>query len=201
MKRPQSTLVNMVLSLGCITIIAGAVLGAVYAVTKGPIARQDAQRQVDAIRQVTPQFDNDPTADKWEYTAQDGTSCTVYPAYSGGTLAGAAVMSLSQNGFAGEVSVMAGFNADGTIRDYQVLQQGETPGLGSKMQTWFRDTTAHRSVISKNPATEPLYVTKDKNGTVDGITAATISSRAFLEAMRDAFEAYTQYQQQKGGLK
>ena len=52
-----------------------------------------------------------------------------------------------------------------------------------------------RSVIGRNPASYSLYVTKDKeqHGEVDGITAATISSRAFLETLRHAFEAYENY--------
>lgn len=201
MKKLASTLPNMILSLGTITVVAGAVLGGVYAVTKEPIARQDAERQVEAIRQVAPAFDNNPDAQQWQYTAADGTQCTVYPAYEGDKLVGGAVKSSSMNGFAGEIVIMAGFDADGTVRDYRVLQQGETPGLGSKMETWFRDPAGARSVIGKNPQTTPMYVVKDadKHGAIDGITAATISSRAFLEALRDAFEAYVKYSEQKGG--
>lgn len=202
MKKLQSTLPNMILSLGTITVVAGALLGGVYAVTKEPIARQDAERQVEAIRQVAPAFDNNPDADSWEYKCPDGVTATVYPAYKGDKLVGCAVKSSSMNGFAGEITIMAGFDADGTVRDYRVLQQGETPGLGSKMETWFRDPAGARSVIGKNPQTTPFYVVKDtdKHGAIDGITAATISSRAFLDAMRDAFDAYQEYQK-KGGKK
>ena len=114
-----------------------------------------------------------------------------------GRLNGAAVETSSNNGFAGEITVMAGFNADGSVRDYRVLKQAETPGLGSKMEMWFRDPAGARSVIGKNPETTPFYVTKDKeqHGAIDGITAATISSRAFLESMRNAYDAYKQFQE------
>ena len=96
-------------------------------------------------------------------------------------------------------AAFAGFNADGSVRDYRVLKQAETPGLGSKMEMWFRDPAGARSVIGKNPETTPFYVTKDKeqHGAIDGITAATISSRAFLESMRDAYQAYKQFQEKK----
>jgi electron transport complex protein RnfG len=101
------------------------------------------------------------------------------------------------SGFSGEVRIMCGFEADGTIRNYEVLSHAETPGLGSKMATWFCDSTGSRSVIGKNAETASLYVTKDadKNGEIEAITAATISSRAFLEAMRNAYEAFKQYGQ------
>lgn len=199
MKKLASTLPNMILSLGTVTVVAGAILGGVYAVTKEPIARQDAERQVQAIRQVAPEFNNDPTAESREIKLADGITCTVYPAMKDGRLNGAAVETSSNNGFAGEITVMAGFNADGSVRDYRVLKQAETPGLGSKMEMWFRDPAGARSVIGKNPETTPFYVTKDKeqHGAIDGITAATISSRAFLESMRDAYKAYKQFQEKK----
>lgn len=192
MKKLASTLPNMLLSLGAITVAAGALLGWVYTVTKEPIAHQAMQQQVEAISAVAPPFDNNPEADRWETTV-DGIPVTVYPAIMNGHLDGAAVKAASFNGFAGEIVVMCGFDADGTVREYQVLSQAETPGLGSKMQEWFREPAGARSVIGKNPATTSFYVSKDTGGEIDAITAATISSRAFLETLRTAFESYRQY--------
>lgn len=189
----------MIISLGLVTIIAGALLGGVYTVTKEPIANMEQASQVQAIKDVAPDFDNDPEADKW-ITKEDGLDYTVYPAYNKGELVGAAVKATSMNGFAGEIVVMCGFESDGTVKNYEVLQQAETPGLGSKMQMWFRDPAGARSVIGKNPGSTQFYVTKDKenHGEIDGITAATISSRAFLESMRNAYDAYAAYAESKG---
>ena len=63
------------------------------------------------------------------------------------------------------------------------------------MQQWFTDSTASRSVINKNPSTTSFYVSKDseQHGEIDAITAATISSRAFLESIRNAHKAYQEY--------
>lgn len=198
MKKLASTLPNMILSLGVITVVAGALLGGVYALTKEPIARQDKERQLAAIQAVVPPFTNNPEADRTSFTCADGTVCTLYPAFSDDRLVGAAVETSSMNGFSGEIRVMVGFEGDGIIRDYRVLQQAETPGLGAKMEEWFRDPAGARSVIGKDPQTAPMYVVKDadKNGTVDGITAATISSRAFLESVRDAYEAYQNFRKE-----
>ena len=193
MKKLASTLPNMILSLGLITVISGALLGGAYAITKDPIDKQAQLQQQQAIAEVTPPFTNNPEADKWQ-TNIDGGEFTVYPAYNDGKLVGAAVKGASMNGFAGEIIVMCGFNADGTVKDYRVLQHAETPGLGSKLETWFRDPTASRSVIGKNPDITSFFVSKDPGGEIDAITAATISSRAFLEIMRNAFEAYKKYE-------
>lgn len=192
MKKMASTLPNMILSLGTITILAGALLGWIYSLTKEPIARQEAEQQQMAIAAVTPRFDNDPEAEKWTTTI-NGNEFTVYPARENGTLVGAAVKGTSMEGFAGEIIVMCGFKADGTVNDYRVLRQAETPGLGTKMETWFRDPAGARSVIGRNPGDNKFTVSKD-GGEVDGITAATISSRAFLGIMRNAFEAYREFE-------
>lgn len=195
MKKLASTLPNMILSLGTITVIAGCLLGWIYSVTKEPIEKQAEMQQQAAIAEVAPDFNNNPEKDKWE-TVIDGNPFTVYPAYDNDRLVGAAVKAVSMNGFAGEIVVMCGFEADGTVKGYRVLQQAETPGLGTKMETWFRDPAGARSVLGKNLNTTSFHVTKDAGGEIDGITAATISSRAFLEAMRNAYEAYKNYESQ-----
>jgi len=70
-----------------------------------------------------------------------------------------------------------------------VLEQKETPGLGTKMVDWFKTDKGNQNVRGKNPVTNKLTVNKD-GGEVDAITAATISSRAFLDAVHNAYNAY-----------
>lgn len=196
-KKLPSTLPNMLLSLGLVSIISAALLGGMYLVTKEPIAEIEKSTRLEAIRRVAPAFDNDPEADARKFVTASGDTCTVYPALLNGKFNGAAVSTRSMEGFAGEITVMCGFTATGEVKDYQVLSHAETPGLGSKMQLWFRDPKGARSVIGKNPANTSFYVVKDKDkhGEIDGITAATISSRAFLGSLRDAFKAYTDYKE------
>ncbi len=198
MKKLTSTLPHMILSLGLVSIIAAALLGGMYVITKEPIALQEKESRIEAIRRVAPAFDNDPEADAVEITS--GNRCTVYPAILSGRFNGAAIATSTMEGFGGEIRIMAGFTADGAVKDYQVMSHAETPGLGSKMQLWFRDPKGARSVIGKSPATTSFYVVKDKEqkGEIDGITAATISSRAFLGALREAFDAYTKYREDNG---
>lgn len=194
MKKLKSTLPNMIASLGLVTILAGALLGVVYYYTQKPIAEAESRAKTEAISEVVPKFDNDPQTMSRRYDI-DGTETTVYPAYMADKLVGAAVLTSSMNGFGGEIRVMVGFDADCNVTDYRVLSHAETPGLGSKMATWFRDPTADRSIIGKNPDNTQFYVSKDKedDGQIDAITAATISSRAFLECVRTAHQAFETY--------
>ena len=193
----KSTLVNMVLSLGIITIIAAALLAGVYTTTKEPISAAQLNKQVEAIKAVTPAFDNDPVSEAIEITPEgESTPLKVFPAKMGGQLVGAAVESYSSQGFSGDIKLIYGFDADGNITGYPVMQHAETPGLGAKMDEWFRSPEGHRSVIGLNPATSNLTVSKD-GGDVDAITAATITSRAFLDALTRAASAFAQLSAQK----
>ncbi|MCM1020574.1 MAG: RnfABCDGE type electron transport complex subunit G [Muribaculum sp.] len=193
MKKLTSTLPNMVMSLGIITIVAAALLAWTNSVTAEPIAQAAKQKQINAIKSVAPKFDNDPLAQAWSYTPQGAEEpFTVFPAYEGDEFTGAAVEGYTMNGFSGEVRVMYGFAADGTITGYEVLSHSETPGLGAKMNEWFRSDAGNRSVIGRNPATADMHVSKD-GGEVDAITAATISSRAFLDVLRESYNAFMAY--------
>jgi len=75
--------------------------------------------------------------------------------------------------------------------NYAVLQHAETPGLGAKMTEWFKDVSRPRqSVVGRDLSQGPLSVSKD-GGDVDAITASTITSRAFMEAVNRAYAAYS----------
>ena len=199
MKKLASTLPNMLLSLGVIGVVAGALLGGMYAITKDPIAKAEQNQLTASIAEVAPPFNNSPEEDK-DTVSIDGKDFIVYPAMENGKLTGAAVLGYNMEGFSGEVAVLCGFDSVGNVIDYRVIRHAETPGLGAKMEEWFHDPTGARSIIGKNPSVESFYVTKDKDkqGSVDAITAATISSRAFLKIIREAFVAYRDYSADKG---
>ena len=196
MKKLTSTLPNMILSLGVITILAGALLGGMYAITKDPIAEAESKQLTASIAEVAPNFTNDPEKQK-ETVKIDNNDFTIYPAFENDKLVGAAVLGTTMTGFSGEVTILCGFNAEGNIKDYRVIRHAETPGLGAKMEQWFRDPSGARSVIGRNPSVENFTVSKD-GGAVDAITAATISSRAFLLVMREAYMAYRDYAAKNG---
>ena len=193
MAKTESTFLNMVLVLTIICIIVGTILGSVYKLTEAPIAKAEKAKQEKAIKDVAPDFDNDPIAEQYTHELYAGTNenmiLTIFTAKKNGVLVGAAVESLTRKGFGGEISIMVGFNADGSIRNYQVLKHAETPGLGSKMQEWFRTDKNHQSILGLNPGKGEMKVSKD-GGNIDAITAATISSRAFIDAIQNAYRAF-----------
>lgn len=184
----KSTLRNMILSLGCISAGVAVILGVVHSLTAEPIRVQAENAAVEAIEAVLPRFDSNPQAEA--LTVDD---CEIYPVSFEGKFVGAAVNVSTMDGFSGLIRIMAGFDAAGTLTGYTILEQAETPGLGAKAGEWFRDPVADRSVIG---SAGELKVKKD-GGNIDAITAATITSRAFLGAINHAREAFNQYLSQK----
>lgn len=191
MAKTESTFKNMTLSLTLISLVASACLGFVYKMTKEPIALSVLNKRLDAIKQVVPEFTNDPNAEMYKLPTGEGDSLEVYPAKNGDEITGYAINTYTNNGFSGYIGLMAGFKPDGTIFNISVLAHKETPGLGTKIaDPGFKD-----QFNGKNPSDFTLKVKKD-GGPVDAITAATISSRAFCEAIERAYNTL-----QKGGQK
>jgi Na+-translocating ferredoxin:NAD+ oxidoreductase subunit G len=184
MSKTPSTFRNMVLSLTIISMGAAACLSFVYVITKEPIAASALKKKLDAIRMVVPDFDNNPYEDAFKVAVDNTDSLEVYPAKKDGTIIAYAVNTFTKLGFSGNINLMAGFRTDGSIINIVVLEQKETPGLGAKMnESSFRD-----QFRDKNPAEFRIKVKKD-GGNVDAITAATISSRAFCDAVQKAYVA------------
>lgn len=186
MAKKESTFVSMVLTLFIVTFVASAALGYLYEITKGPIAASKLAKQNKAIMQVVPEFDNVPGNDVYKVVI-DGDSLEFFPATMNGELVGTAVSTFTNKGFSGNIKIMVGFLPDGTIHNISVLEHKETPGLGDKMTKKKSEWSVQFN--GKNPADFKLKVTKDK-GDVDAITASTISSRAFCDAVDRAYRAY-----------
>lgn len=190
MEKLKSTLPNMLLSLTGICLVAGAILAGVNQFTTGPIAASKAAALEEAIKAVTPEFDNKPTEEAYMAVTSEGDSLRIYPATMGGKPVGAAVESSTKKGFSGEIKVIVGFDMDGQLLNYSVLQHAETPGLGAKMQEWFSADKNKQNILGRSIPSGGLKVTKD-GGDVDAITAATITSRAFLDAVNRAYSAFS----------
>ena len=191
MEKIRSTFITILASLTCFCLIAGTALAVANKLTEDKIAAAKAAALQEAIKKVAPEFDNDPSAEQYRAATADGDSLTIYPAKKGGKLVGAAVETNTKKGFGGEIRIMVGFDADQKIVNYSVLEHNETPGLGSKMEEWFRADKGKQSVLGRDMTGGALKVSKD-GGEVDAITAATISSRAFLDAINRAYAAYAQ---------
>jgi len=184
----KSTLLNMTAVLFGITLVASAGVGAVNMITAEPIAQAEAAAKVEALNGVLPAFETTGT----ETLTIDELPITVYTATRGDQIVGYAVETMSKQGFGGVVNLMVGFTPEGEVINVDVLKQTETPGLGTKMAD--EDNPLIRSIKGQKLEQKKLVggklaVAKD-GGDVDALTAATISSRAYVDAINRAWMAF-----------
>ena len=193
MEKLKSSFTNMALVLTLVAVVAGALLAWVNHITEKPIQEQAKRTLDEAIKQVMNvenlSVNSVDTVVK-QYNG-DQYKYVVYHAKGvDGNSLGAAVESIV-TGFGGELKVLVGFDDNGTLLGYRVLQSAETPGLGQKADAWFQKGAKGCVVGRKMSLSSPLTV-KNDGGDVDAITASTITSRAFLKAVNRAFEAFEQ---------
>ena len=190
MEKLKSSITNMVLVLTGVAVITGCILAYVNHITEQPIALQKQKTLEDGIKAVM--GGGALTVTKTDTVRQNdakGKELTyvIYQTQDAQhTDLGAAVESTT-GGFGGNLKVLVGFDPAGNILGYTLLEHAETPGLGAKAGAWFQKGQKG-DIIGKNPS-EPLVVSKD-GGQVDAITASTITSRAFLLAVNNAYKAY-----------
>ncbi len=180
----KSSLKNMTLVLFTITLVASACVGLVNMITVDPIAAAAEKAKKEALAQVLPAFD---ATEETELTINELPIVAHKAVLKDGSIVGYAVETATKNGFSGMIKMMVGFDRDGRILNVNVLEQNETPGLGTKMTE--EGNPLLTSVQGKNPSQMKLYVKKD-GGDVDALTAATISSRAYCDAVNRAYEAF-----------
>ncbi len=189
MKKLESSLLNMTLVLTLVAVVMGGILAFVNHLTEGPILEQKDKALADGIKAVMVCNDlvvAEPVEVKQTVDGKEHTFIIYNVKDAQGKDLGAAVQSVTM-GFGGDLKVLVGFDSEGSILGYTLLEHAETPGLGAKADQWFQ-RGQKGDIIGKSPA-EPLTVSKD-GGQVDAITASTITSRAFLKAVNNAYNAY-----------
>ncbi len=185
-KKLESTLLNMVLVLTLVTVISAGSLGMVYQKTKDKIAAAKEAKKLKAIQEVVlAGYNNSPAKEMYTLKTKEGSELEAYPAKVDGRLTSVAIKSYTKIAFSGEFWLMVGFKADGAINKVSVIEQKETPGLGTKIDS----KKFAGQFIGKNPGENNLKVKKD-GGIIDSITAATISSRAYSDAINRAYKAF-----------
>ena len=157
-------------SLTAIAGVCAAILAAVDATTKGPIAERRAKKETEAVRAVMPSGVTD--------VAKEGDFFVGMNA-AGETL-GYAAKGVDPKGYGGDIELMVGFEKDRrTVVCYRTLAAAETPGLGMKLKT------KEFSGQFEGKKAGSLKVAKD-GGDITAITSATITSRAVCRAIENA---------------
>ena len=184
--KKEASIWRLAIVLTSIALIAALALTGVYALTKGPIEKGQREKKEKALQAVLPDYKG--TVRVTVIVDADNEEIPVHLAIGkDGELCGAGIETYTKKAFAGRFDLMVGFDAEGTIVNTEVIKAGETPGLGDKIN---KDKSNFAMQFNhQNPADFQLVVKKD-GGDVDAITAATISSRAYCDAVQRAYDVF-----------
>ena len=152
----SSESIRNTISLLVITLIAGLLLGAVYEVTKEPIAREQQKAKEEAYKAVFAEADSFEEMELDEnvladITDKQGFDATVEEIMTvldkSGNPAGYVLTVTDHEGYGGDVQFAMGVKTDGTVNGISFLSLSETAGLGMKAnEDTFKKQFAGRNV-------------------------------------------------------
>ena len=210
---PASSLA-MLRTLGGIALLSGCLLSLVYQLTSERIARNTEARVRNAVLELLPGATRQRT---FEFTGVDERGVempfTVYAGYDvSGNFVGVALEAWDNGGYGGQIRLLYGYLPDRQqITGMTVLLSKETPGLGDKIRTDeafqanFKDLDLPLNSEGVELAYPLVYVKPDLGGNpgeIEGISGATISSKAVVRAIHySAMMALPVIQQRLNELK
>lgn len=186
---------RLVLALTLITVGAGLLLSLVESLTREPIAEQRRLETLRALQTVLPAFDNSPDADTVQLvfgTDKKGRELkrTFFRGRQGAEVSGVAFPVVAPDGYSGNISMMVGIDAGGTVVGLEILNHAETPGLGDKItHAEFKGQFKGKALQGSD------WRVKKDGGDFDQITGATISPRAVVKAVHQGLQFYHEHQQ------
>lgn len=175
--------------LFAITLIAGAVLGFVYDVTKAPIAEQEAKAKSEACKEV---FADAAAFEALESSEEEMTAAAAAGGYDkvsvnevltasdvSGAALGYVITVTSHEGYGGDIQFSMGVRNDGTLNGISILSISETAGLGMRADEVLKPQFADKKV-SQFICTKSGAVSDDQ---IDAISSATITTNAVINAV------------------
>jgi electron transport complex protein RnfG len=186
---PRSLVHGLVLGAFCLGF--GTLLAVTDRYTADDIAARAVEDRQNSLKQVVPDglHDNNLVADTLTLKDAHGRDTVVYVARRLGKVTCLAY-EIYGNGYAGEIRLMMGIDAEGRILGVRALAHKETPGLGDKIEEkktpWILRFTG---LSLGNPAPERWKVKKD-GGDFDQFAGATITPRGVVGAIRSGLEFF-----------
>lgn len=167
-----------------ITVIAGAILGAVYSVTKDPIAEQEERKKQEACQEV---FADASTFEEMGTSEEEMSAAVAAGGYGkssvdqvmkarddAGNVLGYVITVTSHEGYGGDIQFSMGVRTDGTLNGISILSISETPGLGMRAEEVLKPQFADKQV-QQFTYTKTGAASDDQ---IDAISSATITTNA-----------------------
>jgi len=180
---------KLALTLTVFATIAALLLAVGDIKTRPEIELRMAEDLKAILSQVVPEHlhDNDLTQEPLTLTKDDGTTTTIYQARHSADVI-AIALPVSGQGYAGEVALVMGVNANGEVLGVRVLSHAETPGLGDKIEAQKSDWILSFTGLSLTALSPEQWKVKKDGGRFDQFSGATITPRAVVRAVKQGLD-------------
>lgn len=196
MKALARDILSTSLTLLVFAVVAAGLLAGTHGLTRETIEATERAARQAFISQTLPAggFDNDLIADARPLPADPLLGLKrpgqAYLAKKAGMPVAVVLEVIAPDGYSGEIRLLVGVLADGSVSGVRVTEHRETPGLGDyidKARGDWIDQFAGKSLA--NPPAVAWRVHKD-GGRFDYLAGATITPRAVVKAVRKALEYF-----------
>lgn len=183
--------------LGAFCTGFGALVALTDLVTSDPIAERALEDKLNSLAQVIPPglHDNNLVKDAITLPGAHGKPLTVYRATKGGKVTGVAY-EIFGSGYAGEMRLMLGVDAEGRVLGVRATAHKETPGLGDKIDPAKSDWINRFSGLSLGAPPKDKWKVKKDGGQFDQFSGATITPRGVVGAVREGLEFFASHKTQ-----
>ncbi len=181
------------LILGVFCLGFGALLATTHGFTAADITARANEDRLNSLAQVLPAdlYDRSPLDNTVQLKDGEGREVLVYRASKAGHVTGVAY-EIRGSGYAGEIRLMMGVDADGKILGVRVLAHKETPGLGDKIETKKGDWILRFTGLSLGNPPEAQWKVKKDGGQFDQFAGATITPRGVVRAIRGGLDFFAE---------
>jgi electron transport complex protein RnfG len=189
------------LALGLVAALGTSLLAGIHHLTREKIASQERRAVLDQLGQLVAanRYDNALHDDHFSFSDNHwfpgGQAVTVYRARLRGEPVAMVMKLVAPDGYNGDIQLLVGINADGSLCGVRVTSHKETPGLGDDLEisrsNWILGF-AGRSLGNPGPAG---WAVRKDGGQFDQFTGATITPRAVVKAVYGALSYYAENRQ------
>ena len=179
--------------LALFAVVTTLLISGTYLQTRDRIALEERKAEEKALLEIVPRSRHDNSMLDDTIPLAAGTlglrkDKRIYIARQQGVVVAAIIPATAPDGYSGEIDLIVGINADGTVAGVRALRHKETPGLGDKVDLKKSDWILGFNGRSLSNPQLPGWAVKKDKGVYDQFTGATITPRAVVSATLRALQ-------------
>ncbi|RYY04316.1 MAG: electron transport complex subunit RsxG [Gammaproteobacteria bacterium] len=191
-----SSITKNSLLLGAFALVTTALLAFTAQFTHERIIKAEREAQQKALFEIVPRtrHNNDLLSDtiKVPESAWEGLGLKsggdIYVARHTDETIAVIIPAVAPDGYSGDIRMIVGVNADGTIAGVRVIDHHETPGLGDKVELKKNQWILGFDGKSLSAPNSSHWRVKKDGGDFDQFAGATITPRAVVNQVRRVLE-------------